>query len=140
MIALPVSEAHLSRRFTTSPAGAGSQRVIVYSAVQCCILYRLYRALENGGRMRVRCITLYSTFAVKAGVKNSGKTWSPNIIQLTVHPQTPPNTIPDLLGCLWRWLPFRESSITPCRMRGATSYHGCYVSNQSIMNVFFQRQ
>ena len=55
--------------------------------------------------MCVRCITLYSTFAVKAGVKNSGKVWSPNIIQLTVHLQTPPNTIPDLLGCLWCWLP-----------------------------------
>ena len=54
--------------------------------------------------MRGSCITLYSTFAVKAGVKNSGKTWSPNIIQLTVHPQTPPNTIPHLLGCPWCWL------------------------------------
>ena len=50
--------------------------------------------------MRGTCITLYSTFSVKAGVKKSGKTWSPNTIQLTVHPQTPPNTIPDLLGCL----------------------------------------
>ena len=43
--------------------------------------------------MRESCITLYSTFAVKAGVKKSGKTWSPNTIQPTVHPQTPPNTI-----------------------------------------------
>jgi len=34
--------------------------------------------------MRVSCITLYSTFAVKAGVNNSGKAWSPNIIQLIV--------------------------------------------------------
>ena len=29
--------------------------------------------------MCVRCITLYSRFAVKAGVKKSRKTWSPNI-------------------------------------------------------------
>ena len=36
-------------------------------------------------------MTLYSTFVMKTGVNESGKTWSPNIIQLTVHPQTPPN-------------------------------------------------
>ena len=51
--------------------------------------------------MRGSCITLYSTLAVKAGVKKSGGVWSPNIIQHTGHPQAPPNIIPHLLGCPW---------------------------------------
>ena len=37
--------------------------------------------------------------------KKSGKTWSPSTIQLTVHPQIPPNTIPHLLGRPCCWLP-----------------------------------
>ena len=38
-------------------------------------------------------------------MKKSGKTWFPNIIQHTGHPQAPPNTIPHLLGCSWCGLP-----------------------------------